>query len=81
MPGQGKSDPFTIFYRPGFWPEGKTWRIRSEEIRGNNCIIGYNQHVPIQQARNNKKRGKILCKKTYKRDQEDHKPLTGTHPL
>ena len=36
---------------------------------------------PSIKSRNNQKSGEILHKKTYQRDQEDHQPLPGTHPL
>ena len=47
LPGQSKSELLTRFHRPGLRPEGNTRRIRGKERRGNDCISGCDQHVPI----------------------------------
>ena len=79
VPGQGKSELFTKFFRPGLRPEGNTLRNRAREIRDNDRISGCDQHVPIDKTRKDKESGDIFRKKTHQRDQEYNQPLFGPH--
>ena len=81
VPGQGKSELFTKFHRPGLQPEGKTRRNSVKERRGNDHISGCDQHVPINTTRDDKESSEIFCKKTHQRDQDKNQPLLGPHPV